>query len=59
MNFDLSKFPEVMQFLFSSAISLYQSLNFNFGDFTVNGWVLMIGSAIFFIVVKFIARLFD
>lgn len=59
MIFDLSKFAEIGQFLFNTGKSLYQSLNFNFGDFTVNGWALLLGSAIVFIVVKFVARLFD
>lgn len=59
MYFDLSKFAEIGLFLFNSAKALYMSLNFDFGDFTVNGWALMLGLAIFFIVIKFVARLFD
>lgn len=59
MRFDLSKFVEIGLFLFNSAKALYMSLNFDFGDFTVNGWALMLGIAIFFIVIKFVARLFD
>lgn len=59
MTFDLSKFAEIGAFLFSCGKSLYQSLNFSFGDFTLNGWVLLLGIAIFFIVIKFIARLFE
>lgn len=59
MTFDLSKFAEIGLFLFSSAKALYQSLNFNFGDFTLNGWSILLGCAILFIVVNFVARLFD
>lgn len=59
MTFDLSKFTEIGAFLFSSAKSLYESLIFDFGDFTLNGWAILIGIAIFLLVVKLIARLFE
>ena len=59
MTFDLSKFAEIGAFLFSSAKSLYQSLIFDFGDFTLNGWAILLGIAIFFIVINFLARLFE
>lgn len=59
MEFDVSNFVEIGRFLFSSAVELYQSLNFNFGDFTLNGWVIMLGSVIVIMVAKFIARLFE
>lgn len=59
MTFDVSKFAEIGAFLFSSVKSLYQMLNFNFGNFTLNGWALLLGCAVFIMVVKFIARLFD
>lgn len=59
MTFDLSKFAEIGFFLFNSAKSLYMSLIFDFGDFTLNGWALLLGCAVFYIVIKFVARLFD
>ncbi len=59
MEFDLSKFAEIGLFLFTSAKALYQSLNFNFGGFTLNGWAVLLGCAIVMVVVKFVARLFD
>ena len=58
-EFDLSHFVEIGRFLFDSAVQLYKSLNFNFGDFTVNGWALMLGSVIVIMVVRFVARLFE
>ena len=59
MTFDLSKFAEIGLFLFNSAKALYMSLNFDFGNFTLNGWLLLLGCAIFLIIIKFVARLFD
>lgn len=59
MEFDVSNFVEIGQFLFSSAVQLYRSLNFNFGDFTLNGWAIMLGSVIVIMVVRFVARLFQ
>lgn len=59
MTFDVSKFAEIGAFLFNSVKALYQMLNFNFGDFTLNGWALLLGCVVFIMVVRFIARLFD
>lgn len=57
MNIDLSLFPQIGQFIFDCAVSLYKSLNFDFGGFVVNGWVLLLGVAIVCIIVWFLGRI--
>ncbi len=57
MNFDLSLFPEIGKFLFDTGVKIYKSLNFNFGDFTLNGWVILLGVAVFCIIVWLLGRL--
>lgn len=59
MNFDLSIFPTIGKFLFDIGVKIYKALDFNFGSFTVNGWVLLIGIAVFCIVLHFISRILD
>lgn len=59
IEFNVSSFVEIGRFLFGSVIQLYKSLNFNFGDFTLNGWALLLGSVIVIMVVRFVARLFE
>lgn len=59
MEFDVSNFVDIGSFLFTSAVQLYQLLNFNFGDFTLNGWAIMLGSVIVIMVARFVARLFE
>lgn len=57
MKFDVSLFPQIGKFLFDTAVSLYEGLEFNFGSFTVNGWWFLIGMAIFYIIVWLIGRI--
>lgn len=57
MTFDVSNFAEIGSWLFQTGKSIFESFNFNFGDFTLNGWVLFIGVAVFCIVVYIIRRL--
>ena len=56
MSFDLSIFPTVGKFLLDTAVKVYQSLNFKFGDYTLNGWVILLGVAIVCIIIGLIAR---
>lgn len=56
MSFDLSIFPTVGKFLIDTAVKIYQSLNFNFGGYTLNGWVILLGIAILCIIIGLIAR---
>ena len=57
MSFDLSLFPQIGKFLFDTGVKIYQALVFDFGNFTLNGWVLLIGLAVIFIVIWFIGRI--
>lgn len=57
MSFDLSLFSKIGKFLFDCGVNIYKSFNFNFGDFTLNGWVLLLGVAVVFIVIWLIGRI--
>ena len=52
-------FSEVTAALFDWGYNIFNMFNFDLGDFTVNGWALLFGSAIAFIIVDLIARAFD
>lgn len=59
MSFDLSLFPTIGKWLFDTAINIYKSLEFNFGDLTINGWWFLIGIAIVFIVIWLVGRILE
>ncbi len=59
MSFDLSQFATVGKWLFDTAKTVFYSFEFNFGDFTLNGWVLLIGVCIVLIVAWFLGKIFD
>lgn len=59
MDFNVSSFAEIGAFLLNVGRYLFAMLNFNFGEFTINGFVLLIGIAVFSIVVWFIGRISD
>lgn len=59
MKFDLSLFPQIGKFLFDTGVAIYESLEFDFGGFTVNGWWLIIGIAITCIVIWLIGRILE
>ena len=52
-------FSEMMTVLFDWGYQVFNMFTFDLGDFTVNGWALLFGSAIAFIVIDLIARAFD
>lgn len=57
MTFDVSNFVEIGSWLFQTGKSIFESFNFNFGDFTLDGWAILIGVAFFCIVLFIIRRL--
>ncbi len=57
IHLDLSLFSTVCGFLFSTGKQIFEMLNFDFLGYTLNGWAIMIGLAIVFMVVNFIARI--
>lgn len=59
MKIDLSLFPEIGKFLFDVGVRLYKSLEFDFGNFTVNGWWLLIGIAIVFMILWLVGRIME
>lgn len=57
MRFDLSQFSRFGSWFWSMVKELYSMLEFDFGEFSFNGWVLLIGVAVFSIVVYLVGRL--
>ena len=59
MDFDVSKFTDFGSWLFSIAKQVYESMNFNFGDFTLNGFVILIAIGIFCLVCYAVGRILE
>lgn len=59
MKFDLSLFPTIGKLILDTGVSIYKSLEFDFGDFSVNGWNLLLGAAILGMVLWFLGRIFE
>ncbi|MCH5195162.1 MAG: hypothetical protein J1F28_00525 [Oscillospiraceae bacterium] len=57
MTFDLSGFVELGTWLFSIGKSIFESFVFDFGDFQINGFALMIGIAVFCIICYLLGRI--
>lgn len=57
MSFDLSFFPKIGKWLFNIGIKLFEMLEFDFGSFSFNGWYLILGAAVFCIVIFFLGRI--
>lgn len=59
VEFDLSLFPKIGQWLFSFAKEIFESFSFNFGGYTLNGWIIILGVAVICIVAWFLGRIFQ
>lgn len=59
MTFDLSLFPVIGKFLFDTGVKIFKLLEFDFGDFTINGWFILIGIAIVCMIVWLIGRVLE
>lgn len=59
MSFDLSQFPTIGKFIIDTGVNIYKSLEFNFGDFSFNGWNFLLGIAILGMVLWFLGRIFE
>lgn len=57
MKFNLHYFGQFGEWLWGTVKNLYSMLEFDFGDFWFNGWTLLIGEAVFLIVLIFVGRL--
>lgn len=57
MTFDLSIFPQIGKWLFDTAVSVYKAIEFDFGGFTINGWVLIISVAVACLVIWLLGRI--
>lgn len=59
MKIDLSLFPIIGKWIFDTGVKIYKSLEFDFGDFTLNGWAILLGIAIVCIVFWLVGRIFE
>lgn len=59
MSFDLSFFPKIGKWLFDTGVKIYKLLEFKFGDFTLNGWIILLGIAVCCIIFWLIGRILD
>ncbi len=57
MKFDLSFFGDFGAWLWGMVKKLYQLLEFDFGEYSFNGWTLLIGVAVFSIIIILLGRL--
>lgn len=57
MDFDVSFFTDFGSWLFATGKQVFESMNFNFGSYTVNGFLLLLGCVVLIIVGFVIARL--
>lgn len=58
MEFDVSNFVEIGKWLFDTGKSVFEMVNFNFVEYTVNGWSLLIGICIVGIIAWFLGKIF-
>ena len=59
VHFDLSFFPTVAAWLFSMGQYVFEMLQFHFLGYTLNGWTILIGLAVFSIICYFIRRILE
>lgn len=59
IHFDLSSFVTICTSFFGIGKSIFEMLNFDFYGYTLNGWVILVGTAVFLMVINFIARALD
>lgn len=58
VEFDLSCFVDIGKWLFETGKSVFELANFNFGDYTINGWSLLLGIAILSVLAWFLGKIF-
>ena len=59
MDFDVSSFTDFGAWLFFIAKQVYESMNFNFGEYTINGFVLLLAIGIFCLVCYVVGRILE
>lgn len=59
MKFDLTLFPKIGKFLFDTGVKIYESFEFDFGDFSFNGWWLIIGIAVVYLIIWLVCRILE
>ncbi len=59
VHFDMSNFVTICTWLFNTGKTVFEMLNFVFFGYTLNGWVILIGVAVVFLVIRFFARILE
>ena len=59
MEFDVSIFTDFGAWLFATAKQVYESMNFNFGEYTLNGFVILLAIGIFCLVCYAVGRIME
>lgn len=59
MSIDLSLFPTIGKWLFDTGVKIFKLLEFDFGDFTLNGWFILLGCAVACIIFWLVGRILD
>ena len=59
VHFDMSNFVTICTWLFNTGKTVFDMLNFDFFGYTLNGWVILIGVAVVFLVIRFFARILE
>lgn len=57
MEFDVSFFSDFGAWLFATGKQVFESMNFNFGEYTINGFLILLGCAILVLVGLVLARI--
>lgn len=57
MEFDVSEFTDFGSWLFATGKQVFESMNFNFGEYTINGFLILLGCAILVLVGIVVARI--
>lgn len=57
MEFDVSNFTDFGAWLFATGKQVFESMNFNFGEYTINGFLILLGCALVVLVGFVIARI--
>lgn len=57
MEFDVSNFSVFGSWLFAIGKQVFESMNFNFGEYTINGFLILLGCALVVLVGFVIARI--
>lgn len=59
VHFDMSNFVNICALIFNTGKIVFEMLNFDFFGYTLNGWLILIGVSVVFLVIRFLARILE